>query len=87
MEHFQKTGKIVYLSLPYEELKERLGDLNERGVALQPGQTLRELFEERKPLYEQYGEIRIDCSGKQIREIVAEIGQKLSQDAERENNG
>lgn len=87
MEHFQKTGKIIYLSLPYEELKERLGDLNERGVALQPGQTLRELFEERKPLYEQYGEIRIDCSGKQIREIVAEIGQKLSQDTERENNG
>lgn len=77
MEHFQSVGKIVYLYLPYEELKERLGDLNERGVALQPGQTLEELFEERKPLYEKYGEIRIDCSGKQIREIVAEIVREL----------
>ncbi|MGN0131668.1 MAG: shikimate kinase [Lachnospiraceae bacterium] len=77
MEHFRKTGKIVYLSLPYRELEERLGDLTERGVALQPGQTLRELYEERKPLYEQYGEIRIDCSSKQIREIVAEIVQKI----------
>lgn len=73
MEHFRNIGRIIYLSLPYEELKERLGDLNERGVALQPGQTLEQLFEERKPLYEKYGEILIDCSGKQIREIVAEI--------------
>lgn len=73
MEHFQGMGKIIYLFLPFEELKDRLGDLNERGVALQPGQTLEQLFDERKPLYEKYGEIRIDCSGKQIREIVAEI--------------
>lgn len=73
MEHFQDIGRVVYLSLPYEELEERLGDLNERGVVLQPGQTLRQLFEERKPLYEKYGEIVINCRGKQIREIVAEI--------------
>lgn len=73
MEHFQDIGRVVYLSLPYEELEERLGDLNERGVVLQPGQTLRQLFEERRPLYEKYGEIVINCRGKQIREIVAEI--------------
>jgi len=76
MEHFRNIGKVVYLSLPYDELEERLGDLNERGVVLQPGQTLRQLFEERKPLYEKYGEIVIDCRGKQIREIVREIAEK-----------
>jgi shikimate kinase len=78
MQHFRDIGKVVYLSLPYKELEERLGDLHERGVALAPGQTLCELFEERKPLYEKYGEIVIDCSQKQIREIVAEIVEKLS---------
>ncbi len=76
MEHFRNIGNVVYLSLPYDELEERLGDLNERGVVLQPGQTLRQLFEERKPLYEKYGEIVIDCRGKQIREIVREIAEK-----------
>lgn len=77
MKHFQDIGKVVYLSLPYEELEERLGDLHERGVALAQGQTLRDLFEERKPLYEKYGEIEINCSQKQIREIVAEIVERV----------
>lgn len=78
MEHFASIGTVIYLSLPYEELEERLGDLNKRGVALKQGQTLGELMEERKPLYEKYGEIVIDCSKKQIREIVAEIVQRTA---------
>lgn len=73
MDHLRSTGRVIYLYLPYDELKERLGDLNRRGVVLKPEQTLWELWEERKPLYEKYGEIVVDCSGKQIREIVAEI--------------
>lgn len=78
MAHFRDIGRIVYLSLPFEELKERLGDLSERGVVLKPGQDLQGLLEERMPLYERYQEIEIDCSQKQIREIVEEIVEKLS---------
>lgn len=77
MEHFASMGTLIYLSLPYDELEERLGDLNKRGVVLKSGQTLGELMEERKVLYEKYGDVVIDCSGKQIREIVAEIVGKL----------
>ena len=77
MEHFSSMGTIIYLFLPYDELEERLGDLNKRGVVLKPGQTLGELMEEREALYEKYGEFVIDCSGKQIREIVAEIVERL----------
>ena len=54
MSHFCKMGQIVYLKLPYEELKERLGDLHERGVVLKEGYTLLDLYEERVPLYERY---------------------------------
>lgn len=77
MEHFREMGTIVYLYLPYEELAERLGDLHQRGVALRAGQTLQELLEERTPLYEKYAEMTVDCSNKPIREIVAEITEKL----------
>ncbi len=31
MRHFKKTGTVVYLKLPYEELEVRLGDLHKRG--------------------------------------------------------
>lgn len=73
MEHLCKMGCMVYLKLPYEELRERLGDLKERGVVLKKGFTLYDLFEERSPLYERYADITVDCGGKQIREIVEEI--------------
>lgn len=73
MEHLGEMGQLVYLKLPYEELKERLGDLHERGVVLKPGFTLRELYEERIRLYEKYADITVDCSGKEVRQIMEEI--------------
>ncbi len=79
MTHLGKTGCMVYLKLPYEELQERLGDLRERGVVLKEGFTLYDLFEERSPLYEKYADITVDCSGKQIREIVEEISKKYKE--------
>lgn len=75
MEHLSEIGKIVYLQLPLEEVADRLGDLNARGVTLQPGQTLQDLYEERIPLYEKYAHIIIDCNGKALRQIVAEIAE------------
>lgn len=75
MEHLKSIGKVVYLKLSLESITGRLGDLNERGVALKPGQTLEDLYLERIPLYEQYADLICDCENKQIREIVAEIAQ------------
>ena len=73
MAHFGNIGTRVYLKLSYEELKERLGDLHERGVVLKEGFTLLDLYKERSPLYEKYADITIDCEGKSIRGIVEEI--------------
>lgn len=66
MEHFQKIGTVVYLRLPYEQLKRRLGNLKGRGVVLKEGQTLRDLYEERSKLYEKYAEITIDEKNRDI---------------------
>lgn len=73
MEHLRSIGSVVYLKLPLREVKERLGDLEARGVTLRPGQTVEDLYEERIPLYEKYAHIVVDCAGKQIREVVREI--------------
>ena len=59
MEHLKRISQVVYLKLEYEELKRRLGDLVDRGVALRPGMTLRDLYEERLPLYERYADITV----------------------------
>lgn len=76
MAHFKEIGKVVYLKLPYGELAERLGDLHERGVVLKPGFTLKDLYDERAPLYERYADITLDCGNKSIRQVMEEIKSK-----------
>ena len=77
MKHLRQIGMVVYLQLSCEELAERLGDLNARGVTLQPGQNLESLYEERVPLYEKYAHITIACDGKYLRDVVREIADKI----------
>lgn len=73
MKHLKEVSKVVYLKLSFEEIQERLGDLNARGVTLRPGQTLADLYRERIPLYEKYADLTIECDGKELRRIVEEI--------------
>lgn len=73
MEHLREIGTVVYLKLSCETIKDRLGDLSERGVTLRKGQTLEDLYRERIPLYEKYADVTIDCEKKSIREIAAEL--------------
>lgn len=73
MAHYRQIGTVVYLSLPLEGIRERLGDLTERGVTLRDGQDLDGLYEERQPLYEKFADVTVDCDGLPIREIVAQI--------------
>ena len=63
--------------MSYESIEERLGDLEERGVVLREGQTLRSLYDERVPLYEKYANLVIDCENKNIREIVIELAKRI----------
>lgn len=73
MAHYRQIGTVVYLSLPLTEIRERLGDLTERGVTLKEGQDLDSLYAERQPLYERYADVTVECGGLQIREIVEKI--------------
>lgn len=77
MEHFKSIAMVCYLKLHYEGIEERLGDLAQRGVVLREGETLRELYDERIPLYEKYANITVECENKNIREIVTELSKRL----------
>ena len=73
MEHFKKIGTVVYLKISYGELEKRLGNLVDRGVALKDGMTLRDLYNERIPLYERYADITVDETGKTPGQTVDEL--------------
>ena len=63
MAHLKEISTVVYLKLSYRDVKRRLGDLEDRGVALKDGMTLRDLYNERVPLYEKYADITVDETG------------------------
>ena len=78
MEHLKSLGRIVYISLDYKEVEHRLGDLHERGVAIAPGKTLRDLYDERTPLYNQYANLVVSVqSGNSIRQSINDIKRHL----------
>ncbi|MGL5435935.1 MAG: shikimate kinase [Lachnospiraceae bacterium] len=73
MQHLKEISTVVYLKLSYEEIEERLGDLKDRGVALKDDMTLKELYDERVPLYETYADITIDENGRTAGQTVDEL--------------
>ncbi len=77
MEHFKESAEVVYLKLSYRSIKRRLGDLTKRGVVFKPGQTLKALYKERCPLYEQYADYIVECDGKKIGETLDAVRKKI----------
>ena len=77
MQAIKNMGKIVYLKLSYETIASRLGDLKKRGVALKDGYSLKDLYEERIPLYEKYADIEVSLDGKTVMEAVDAVAEAL----------
>ena len=78
MRHLKEIGTVVYLKLSCEAIEERLGDLHARGVTIQPGWTLRDLYNERVPLYEKWADLTVDCERLMLREVVAVISRHMN---------
>ena len=77
MAHLKSIGTVVYIQVPYADLEKRLGNLLKRGVAIRNGSTLKDLYDERVPLYEKYADITVDERDKGIREVVKTIEHML----------
>lgn len=77
MEHLQSISTVVYLKVSHSVLKLRLGDLEKRGVVLEPGQTLLDLYKQRVPLYEKYAHITVNVGHKSVANSVTAITDAL----------
>lgn len=73
MKKLKENGVVIYLSLPMDEIKKRIGDIKSRGVVLTNGTTVDDIFAERKPLYEKYADVKIDCDNLTAEECVEKI--------------
>lgn len=74
MEHLKTLGRVIYVAISYETLEQRVGDPHLRGVVLAPGKNLRDLYEERVPLYEKYADLTlVQADGETTRESVSRL--------------
>lgn len=80
MKHLAEIGTVVYLKISYDQLVHRLRDLQERGVVLKGGigMSLKELYDERLPLYEQYAGITVDVNDLTITAAARKVADALA---------
>ncbi|MEG1519488.1 MAG: shikimate kinase [Clostridia bacterium] len=78
MANLKEIGVVVYLDTDIRVLEKRINsNMNDRGVVTDKPMTTREIYELRKPLYEKYAEITIDCHGTvddNVLQIVDQLG-------------
>ena len=79
MRHLASIGRIVYLKISFEELRDRLCDFQDRGVVLRNGisMSLRDLYDERLPLYEMYADVTVDVNDLSITAAARKVASAL----------
>ena len=72
------ASTVVYLRATFETIEYRVSLAPQRGISSDSGQTLQDLYQERVPLYERYGEIVVDCDEATPEEIAVSIRAQLA---------
>lgn len=80
MEHLRSLGTVVYLRLSYDQMAHRIHNLATRGIALAPGQTLKQVYDWRVPLYEAYAHITVDVDGQTLYDTLEAVRRALAQE-------
>ena len=73
VDHLKRDGVVIYLKISFEEMEKRLRNITTRGIVLSHGETLREMYDERVPLYEKYADITVSCSEEDFETVVGKV--------------
>ena len=77
MQHLHKSGKVAFIRLSYETVEKRLNNISTRGIAMEKGQTLRDLYNLRQPYYHHWADVIIDADEQHVEESVAALVRAL----------
>lgn len=80
MQKLKRDGKIVYLDVSLETVKQRLQNITTRGVAAPKNQSIDDIYRERLPLYRKYADITLPVDGCTCEETVEKIVAALRQE-------
>lgn len=78
MQHLKTHSTIVYISISYETLLQRVHNAGERGLACPPGTSLKQLYEERENLYQLYADIIVKMDNQSLEQSLELLVKRLS---------
>jgi len=79
MSHFNDISHIIYLKVPFEVVDKRIGSESAmRGIVGRGRKTLREIYDERVPLYEKYAHFTVPTHEMEAERIVENIVEFLN---------
>ncbi|HPF07168.1 MAG TPA: shikimate kinase [Spirochaetota bacterium] len=70
MNYLSNAGMIVFLKLSLNAVTERISNIHTRGIVMEKEQNLKDIYEIRMPLYEEYADIIVDCNNRSFEEVV-----------------
>ena len=80
MQRLKSLGRLVYIDVPVETLEVRVRDMDTRGVVLDPGESYRDLFQRREPLYRQFADLVVSGQSRTADEIAHQIEDQVCGD-------
>ena len=72
MLHLSSFSKIMYINTPLDEIKQRIGQGQERGLAAPDGLSIDDIYKERVPLYNKWADITLN-GNKSIEDLISKI--------------
>ena len=76
MLHLSSFSKIIYINTPLDEIKNRIGQGQQRGLAAPEGLSIDEIYLEREPLYKKWADATLngkDSVEKMVSSIISFI--------------
>ncbi len=77
MNYLKKRSTLVFIDDSFENVKIRLDNAADRGIVGYKSKSLREIYDERRPLYIRRADLIINREGKSASQIVSEIKQAI----------
>ncbi len=73
MARLRELGPVILLDIDEDTFLERVGDAENRGLAISPGKSMRDLYNERQPLYRAAADIIVNTDRNSPEECVDQI--------------
>lgn len=77
MQYLKENGIVVYIDVELDEIERRLDNISTRGITLEKGQTIKDLYDIRVPLYEKYADMTLKSEGMTVEESVSALVKAL----------